>query len=202
MSGGLLTFGDSLSLPRPWDRKSPASALECWPHLISSSTHISFHWHWHFGLNGGNARDFLRYTRSLVRHLADTKINAVVVQLGIVDATPRHLPNIIRGGVFEKSIDRLLLALPRAPLLPRLLPLRKRRMLYRLWGKPSTSVKSFEKTMAQIRQSLGALNCPVLVSTIVEPGPKLAALTGTDGVFDYVAAIQRVCALNGGGSFC
>lgn len=54
--------------------------------------------------------------------------------------------------------------------------------------------------MAQILQSLGALDCPVLVSTIVEPGPKLAALTGTDGVFDYVAAIQRVCALNGGGA--
>lgn len=34
MAGGIITLGDSISLPRPWDKNSPASLAQTWPFLL------------------------------------------------------------------------------------------------------------------------------------------------------------------------
>lgn len=179
---GLLTVGDSLSMPRPSNPATAQTPSECWPQLLREG--VEPLWHWHLGIGGGTSSDVLRFVRNQMNYLSGTTDLLITVQFGIVDATPRQCPRwLARLVPMAESTIRWLGASK---------PLGQWRGLYKIWGRPWISPRVFElnvRNLARLAEKHGAI---MLFSSVAEPGPRLLHLTGKTLVATYNALIEKV----------
>ena len=178
--GGVITIADSLSLPRPWDENSPSSLEQTWPFLLAEGraeeSGSAFDWHWPLSISGGRAADFKRALRHYGDHLTKSRVSLVVAQFGVVDATPRHLPQKL-SGILERT-DRILGTNWNRGL-------RRRSAMYRVYGRPWTSRKQFRDNLTSIVCELRSLQCPILFVPIFQPKSNLLEITRMSLVDDY-----------------
>lgn len=193
-TGGLLTYADSLSLPRPWDNESPTKVSECWPFQLSQILQPTPSWHWHFGIEGGQTRAFRDLAKAHAVFLSGSPVVGVVAQFGINEATPRHLPKRFPRFI-ERAIDFLLRRLGAFFRLGSFQPLRRKHYLYRAWGFPWTTPRSFGKFLSQFVEAWAPFKCPILISPILPPGPALLKITGHGRIRleAFNAQIEMVC---------
>lgn len=172
---GLVTIGDSLSLPRPWDEQSAHSPDECWPDLVASRE--LFKWHWHIGIPGGSLRDGLKILLRYGDYLSERTLALIVLQFGIVDSTPRQFPRVVDKGLTAVAT---FLGLEKARR-----KIGQLKVLYRLWGRPWVRRSSFRKTVKEVLAFGEKIGVRICFVEIGEPGDRLRRVTGKSNTADF-----------------
>lgn len=187
---GVLTIGDSLSMPRPWDADSPSGPAECWPNLLSKRLKVG--WHWHVGVGGAMVRDIRRYLGRIINYLDPVNCGLIVVQVGVVDATPRAYPHLI---------ERLLSKAGKLSILTRVVKrIRRARLFYRLWGRPWVSTRAFAKQVSATVLMAKSKNIPIFFTEVAEPGPRLLGLTRRSNADRYNQVLRSCVSTLGHGA--
>jgi GDSL-like lipase/acylhydrolase family protein len=175
----LLVLGDSVAMPRA----SAGQRLdEAWPQLLDASGAASVRWVRSVG--AATAYEVLAEVRHLASYIGERRTwDAVAIQVGIVDCSPRPFPRRL-----QKLLD----------LVPGLRPRINRRLplLLRFRARPWVSEADFERLLDTISAETLRYCGRVLLIEVIPPGPglvgKLGSFEGT--VARYNAALQRVAA--------
>lgn len=159
---------------------------EAWPQVLDASGAASVRWVRNVG--AATSLEVLGEARHLGSYLGSTPTwDATVVQMGIVDVSPRPLP---------RRVQRLVEKLPGV----RNAINRRMGALLRLRSRPWVSEQEFERTAADLVEAALAYSGSVVFVAIVPPGPGLVAKLGafSDSVERYNGALRRVAAQDPG----
>lgn len=179
---GLVTIGDSISMPRPGKSDAANFPVEAWPHLLASR--LEAPWHWHIGQRGSRCQQILEGFEGIRDYLDSSTCRVIVLQFGVVDCTPRPAP---------RSVFQTISIVERFGLGKKLTStLNSSSLLYKIWGKPWVNVRQFEKCVNRLLQSILSQGIPVLVSEVFQPSGNLLRVTGRSLVDDYNSVLRKV----------
>lgn len=179
--GGLITIGDSLTMPRPGKLLAAVKPQECWPFMISRD--LGFDWHWHLGQRGASSKDVLKLLVRVLDYVNADECNLVVLQFGVVDCTPRPFP---------RFFPRLITATRLEAVSPGIAEkLNRARLLYRLWGRPWVAERQFRKNLAVMVGLLEAKGLDFLFIEIAPPGGYLLENVGRSNNERYNLAFRE-----------
>lgn len=152
----VLVVGDSLTFGRP---KYEIFQKDTWPGLLESRGYDV----WHRGSGGSTSKDVLSEIRQLHNYLVgdeniDPPMDIFLIQVGIVDCTPRLLP---------KRVISLLQFLPFGSYFVR--KLNRSQFLVSYFGKPWVSLEEFEQNFREIVHLASRLASRVFIIEIAQP---------------------------------
>ena len=97
MKNYIITLGDSIALKRKEKRLPISSYIE---HVSTALDHKPFI---QFNMGGATSRDLVSQSHSLTEQFTCDEVNLLIVQIGIVDCTPRLYPKMLNRHVKLKK---------------------------------------------------------------------------------------------------
>ena len=177
----ILVVGDSLPFGRPTSSE-PIDVPESWPELlVRDDPELRLY----LRARGANT------SREVLLDIAQTRgyysaqyFDRAIVQVGIVDATPRPMPlfasRVIGLGPTDWLGDRIERRINRS------------RTFYRLWGRPKVSVSRFESYLTGIVRNLAECSKEIVLIGLQPPSTSLQAKVGAYSVQPYNDVLRRV----------
>lgn len=170
----LIVLGDSLPFPR---HDLPQDSSDTWPQLLVRDQ--TFDTVWFQAQPGGLVYDAVQRLESLIPYIPKRSATTVIISQGIVDSTPRPYPRLLIRPVvkLEAAIDRAIGVKLR---------LKRRRVLYKLYGKPWTRPESFKRCVERIsRLTEGIGGAKIIWLKVLEPGNYMTDIVGNFEVNPY-----------------
>ena len=137
----LISLGDSLGFTRA-DKYSPSVWRETWVGKLANSDFFDSCWFMNMG--GEMAKGVALKANQVVSYLTDSMEVTCIIQVGIVDSSPRALPR----SVITLISKALLLNKGSSN------NLQKNRFFLKIWGRPWTSSKKYRSLMVATVNSL------------------------------------------------
>ena len=179
----LIVFGDSLSLPRPFDEEGIESFADTWTGQIQKSELVCGITN--FSVGGYTSKDVYKLTLKLSPYLNSSK-NLIIIFVGVVDSAPRAYPKRLNT-LFAKV--RALLNLLGLKWIPQ-----RSKFLLRIWGRPYFTPKQYRSYLGKIPHLFPKAR--VVFISILEPGGKMIEILGNYNVIEYNLNLRSIDASN------
>ena len=180
MGINLILFGDSLSLPRPFNKNQCINYGQVWTGIINKFEAIDSMVN--LARPATTSSDTLKLARGYHPYL-DHQDNLIIIFIGVVDSAPRPYPKVLQRPFV--LVAKLLSKVFKIHFYHKTSPL-----LLKMWGKPWVSPKRFAKNIRSSCELFHSSN--ILLIGIMKPGQALIRKLGETDVDSYNLELQRL----------
>ena len=180
MGINLILFGDSLSLPRPFEKEQANNYSEVWTGIINKFEGINSVIN--LAKPAVTSSEILILAKSYY-YYTDHQDNLIIIYTGVVDSSPRPYPKLLQRPFNLVSI-----------LLSKIFGISWRHktspFLLKIWGKPWISPKRFAQNIRSTCELFR--NSNILIIGLMKPGENLIRKLGEFDVDSYNLALRRL----------